>query len=89
MTHPNGYVEVKDRAKDIIVSGGENISTVEVEAALFRHPKVRGPARVRTGARGVFGSSSPESFCFSSHVTGNVNSISKRARWPVRFHLTR
>jgi acyl-CoA synthetase (AMP-forming)/AMP-acid ligase II len=51
-------VEVKDRAKDIIVSGGENISTVEVEAALFRHPKVRGPARVRTGARGVFGSSS-------------------------------
>ena len=65
MTHPNGYVEVKDRAKDIIVSGGENISTVEVEAALFRHPwKVCGPARVRTGAREVFGSNPQKAFAF-------------------------
>jgi hypothetical protein len=89
VTHPNGYVEVKDRAKDIIVSGGENISTVEVEAALFRHPwKVCGLARVRTSAREVFGSNSPESFCFSSHVTVNVTTISKRTRWPVRCHLT-
>lgn len=35
--HPDGYLEVKDRAKDIIISGGENISTIEVEAVLFGH----------------------------------------------------
>ena len=38
--HPNGYVEIKDRKKDIIISGGENISSVEVENALYRHPAV-------------------------------------------------
>lgn len=36
--HPDNYVEIKDRAKDIIISGGENISSVEVEIALYRHP---------------------------------------------------
>ena len=38
--HPDGYVEVKDRAKDIIISGGENISSLEVEECLYRHPKI-------------------------------------------------
>ncbi|MGH7054155.1 MAG: AMP-binding protein, partial [Stellaceae bacterium] len=38
--HPDGYIEVKDRAKDIIISGGENISSLEVEEALYRHPQV-------------------------------------------------
>jgi len=38
--HPDGYVEIKDRAKDIIISGGENVSTLEVEEVLFRHPAV-------------------------------------------------
>ena len=38
--HPNGYIEVKDRLKDIIISGGENISTIEVESVLYRHPAV-------------------------------------------------
>jgi fatty-acyl-CoA synthase len=38
--HPDGYVEVKDRAKDIVISGGENISTLEVEEVLYRHPQV-------------------------------------------------
>jgi fatty-acyl-CoA synthase len=38
--HPNGYVELKDRSKDIIISGGENISTIEVEGVLYRHPEV-------------------------------------------------
>jgi fatty-acyl-CoA synthase len=38
--HPDGYIEVKDRSKDIIFSGGENISTIEVEAVLYRHPAV-------------------------------------------------
>lgn len=38
--HPDGYVEIKDRLKDIIISGGENISTIEVEDVLYRHPAV-------------------------------------------------
>jgi len=38
--HPNGYIEVKDRSKDIIISGGENISSLEVEEVLYRHPKI-------------------------------------------------
>jgi fatty-acyl-CoA synthase len=38
--HPDGYIEIKDRAKDIIISGGENISSLEVEDALYRHPQV-------------------------------------------------
>jgi fatty-acyl-CoA synthase len=38
--HENGYVELKDRSKDIIISGGENISTIEIEGALYRHPAV-------------------------------------------------
>lgn len=38
--HPDGYVEIKDRAKDIIISGGENVSTLEVEEVLFRHPAI-------------------------------------------------
>ena len=38
--HADGYIEIKDRSKDIIISGGENISSLEVEEVLFRHPKV-------------------------------------------------
>ena len=38
--HPNGYVEIKDRSKDIIISGGENISSLEIEEALYLHPDV-------------------------------------------------
>ena len=38
--HPDGYVELRDRAKDVVISGGENISTVEVEQALMSHPAV-------------------------------------------------
>ena len=38
--HPDGYVQIKDRAKDVIISGGENISSVEVEDVLFKHPAV-------------------------------------------------
>jgi fatty-acyl-CoA synthase len=40
VAHPDGYVEIKDRSKDIIISGGENISTIEVEGVLYRHPDV-------------------------------------------------
>jgi len=38
--HPDGYVKIKDRSKDVIISGGENISSLEVEEVLFRHPAV-------------------------------------------------
>jgi fatty-acyl-CoA synthase len=38
--HPDGYIEIKDRSKDIIISGGENISSLEVEEVLYRHPDV-------------------------------------------------
>ncbi len=40
VAHPDGYIEIKDRSKDIIISGGENISTIEVEDVLYRHPGV-------------------------------------------------
>jgi len=39
--HPNGYAEVRDRLKDVIISGGENISSIEVEGVLLRHPAVQ------------------------------------------------
>ncbi|MFD0466428.1 hypothetical protein ACFQY9_37355 [Microvirga aerilata] len=38
--HPDGYVEIKDRSKDIIISGGENISSLEIESVLHQHPAV-------------------------------------------------
>ena len=38
--HPDGYIDVKDRSKDIIISGGENISSLEVEDVLYRHPEI-------------------------------------------------
>jgi len=44
--YPDGYVKIKDRSKDIIISGGENISSIEVEDALYRHPAVMAAAVV-------------------------------------------
>ncbi len=44
--HPDGYIEIKDRSKDIIISGGENISSIEVENVLFSHPMVQEAAVV-------------------------------------------
>ncbi len=41
VVHPDGFVEIRDRFKDVIISGGENISSVEVEGCLLRHPAVR------------------------------------------------
>ncbi|HKH96745.1 MAG TPA: acyl-CoA synthetase [Beijerinckiaceae bacterium] len=46
VVHPDGYVQLKDRSKDIIISGGENISSIEVEDALYKHPAVQGAAVV-------------------------------------------
>ena len=44
--HPDGYIEIRDRSKDIIISGGENISSIEVEGVLYRHPAVSAAAVV-------------------------------------------
>lgn len=38
--HPDGHIQIKDRSKDVIISGGENISSIEIEDVLFRHPKI-------------------------------------------------
>ena len=46
VVHPDGYTEIRDRLKDVIISGGENISSVEVEALLLRHPAVQEAAVV-------------------------------------------
>jgi acyl-CoA synthetase (AMP-forming)/AMP-acid ligase II len=54
--HPDGYIELPDRAKDIIISGGENISTIEVEQGLVRPPtssrRPSSPSRTISGASG-------------------------------------
>ena len=44
--HADGYVDIRDRLKDVIISGGENISSVEVEGVLLRHPAVQEAAVV-------------------------------------------
>ncbi|MCC6982704.1 MAG: acyl-CoA synthetase [Bauldia sp.] len=44
--HPDGYLQIRDRSKDIIISGGENISSIEVEDALYKHPAVQAAAVV-------------------------------------------
>jgi len=44
--HPDGYIQLKDRSKDIIISGGENISSIEVEDTLYKHPAVAAAAVV-------------------------------------------
>jgi fatty-acyl-CoA synthase len=44
--HPDGYIQLKDRSKDIIISGGENISSIEVEDTLYKHPAVQAAAVV-------------------------------------------
>ncbi len=40
VTHPNGYIKIQDRSKDIIISGGENISSIEIENVLYQHPEI-------------------------------------------------
>jgi fatty-acyl-CoA synthase len=46
VVHPDGYLQIRDRLKDVIISGGENISSVEVEAVLYRHPAIQSAAVV-------------------------------------------
>ena len=51
VVHPDGYIQLKDRSKDIIISGGENISSIEVEDALYKHPAVAAVGRGRQARR--------------------------------------
>ena len=44
--HEDGYIQLKDRSKDIIISGGENISSIEIEEVLYKHPSVEAAAVV-------------------------------------------
>jgi fatty-acyl-CoA synthase len=60
VVHPDGYAEIRDRLKDVIISGGENISSVEVEGVLLRHPCVREVAIV--GIRDEKWGESPHAF---------------------------
>ena len=53
VVHPDGYVEIRDRFKDVIISGGENISSVEVEGVLLRHPPVMEAAVVGVPGRSL------------------------------------
>ena len=53
VVHPDGYVEIRDRFKDVIISGGENISSVEIEGCLLRHPAVQEVGRRRYAARAL------------------------------------
>lgn len=67
--HPDGYMEIKDRSKDVIISGGENISSVEVENVLCRHPKVLDAAVVAMPHK--YWGESPCAFIVAKNKTGS------------------
>ena len=67
VVHPDGYVEIRDRFKDVIISGGENISSVEVEGVLMRHPAVKEVAVV--GLPDPTWGETPHAFVVLAHGT--------------------
>jgi fatty-acyl-CoA synthase len=95
--HPDGYVELRDRAKDLIVSGGENISSVEVEAALASHPDVYEVAVVPAphehwGERPVAfvvprPGTAPEAAGLDAHVRGLLAGFKAPDRYELREEL--
>jgi fatty-acyl-CoA synthase len=95
--HPDGYLELRDRAKDLIVSGGENISSVEVEAALAAHPDVFEVAVVpvpdeRWGERPVAfvvprPGTAPESAALDAHVRALLAGFKAPDRYELRDQL--
>jgi fatty-acyl-CoA synthase len=95
--HPDGYVELRDRAKDLIVSGGENISSVEVEAALSSHPDVFEVAVVpvpheRWGERPVAfvvprPGATPDPAALDAHVRGLLAGFKAPDRYELREEL--
>jgi fatty-acyl-CoA synthase len=92
--HPDGYIQLRDRAKDIVISGGENISTIEVEQAIVSHPDVLDAAVVgmpdpRWGERPVAfvvraGGSALTAEALSGHVRGLIAGF----KVPREIHFT-
>ena len=83
--HADGYVELRDRAKDIVISGGENISTVEVEHALESHPAVREAAVI--GVPDEKWGERPKAFVVSEPGVDAVTAAALIAH--VRDHIAR
>src|SRR5215813_14206453 len=80
--HPDGYIEIRDRLKDVIISGGENISSVEVEGVLLRHPAVQEVAIV--GLPDERWGEAPHAFVV---LKGGVTSSEDELRQFAREHL--
>jgi len=82
VVHPDGYVEIRDRLKDVIISGGENISSVEVEGMLLRHPAVQEVAVV--GLPDVQWGETPHAFVV---LKAGQSTTAEELRTFVRDHM--
>ncbi len=79
VVHPDGYIEIRDRIKDVIISGGENISSIEVEGILLRHPAVQEVAVV--GLPDERWGESPHAFVvLKAGATANADELRQFAR---------
>jgi fatty-acyl-CoA synthase len=93
VVHPDGYVEVRDRFKDVIISGGENISSIEVEGALLRHPAVLEVAVVgmpheKWGeSPAAFVVTQPEIAVTSEELREFARSVLAHFKVPTAFHF--
>ncbi|KAJ6752721.1 BUTYRATE--COA LIGASE AAE11 PEROXISOMAL [Salix koriyanagi] len=76
--HPDGYLEIKDRSKDVIISGGENISSVELESVLYRHPRVL-EAAVVAMPHPKWGESPCAFISVKKNYNGDTNDIAKES----------
>jgi fatty-acyl-CoA synthase len=93
VVHPDGYVEIRDRFKDVIISGGENISSIEVESTLLRHPAVLEAAVV--GMPHPKWGESPHAFVVlrpeASATTGELHEFARGTlahfKVPTAFHF--
>ncbi|MGT2461629.1 AMP-binding protein [Sinomonas atrocyanea] len=92
--HPDGYIQLKDRAKDIVISGGENISTIEVEQAVVSHPDVLDAAVIgmpdpRWGERPVaFVVRASGSALTAEELSGHVRGLLAGFKVPREIHFT-
>ncbi|GHG58650.1 acyl-CoA synthetase [Sinomonas cellulolyticus] len=92
--HPDGYIQLKDRAKDIVISGGENISTIEVEQAIVSHPEVLDVAVIgmpdaRWGERPVaFVVRASASQLTAETLSGHVRGLLAGFKVPREIHFT-